>query len=218
MTFPAYPLPVAERQADSARAETASQQPKVAPGADPHDDPRDAIIEHLGALRAFAISLCRDVTLADDLVQDTLLKAWTKFHLFNPGTNLRAWLFTILRNSYYSNRRKHAREVSDTDGELTAQLASKPDHDGNLALAELVKALGQLPPEQREALILVGAMGFSVEEAAETCGCAPGTIKSRANRGRRALAGILQLDTDEATNIAPNISEAVLSGLPGQVA
>lgn len=181
-------------------------------------DPREAIIEHLSVLRAFAISLCRDVTLADDLVQDTLLKAWTKFDLFKPGTNLRAWLFTILRNSYYSGRRKRSREVSDSDGALTAQLASKPDHDGHLALGELAAALGRLPTEQREALILIGALGFSIEEAAATCGCAPGTIKSRANRGRRALAVMLHLDTEEATNMSPDISEAVLSGLPGQVA
>lgn len=181
-------------------------------------DPREAIIEHLSVLRAFAISLCRDVTLADDLVQDTLVKAWAKFNLFKPGTNLRAWLFTILRNSYYSGRRKRAREVSDSDGALTGQLACKPDHDGRLALGELAAALGRLPTEQREALILVGALGFSIEEAAATCGCAPGTIKSRANRGRRALAVMLHLDKGEATNMSPDISEAVLSGLPGQVA
>jgi RNA polymerase sigma-70 factor (ECF subfamily) len=178
-------------------------------------DPREAIIEHVSVLRAFAISLCRDVTLADDLVQDTLLKAWSKFHLFTPGTNLRAWLFTILRNGFYSGRRKRAREVSDSDGTLAGQLACKPDHDGHLALGELAAALGRLPAEQREALILVGAMGFSIEEAAETCGCATGTIKSRANRGRKALAAMLHLGEDEATNMPAGISEAVLAGLPG---
>lgn len=189
------------------------------PEADPRPgDPREAIIEHLPALRAFAISLCRDASQADDLVQDTLLKAWSKFHLFRPGTNLRAWLFTILRNGYYSHHRKRARDVSDSDGALTAQLAGKPEHDGHLALAELSVALARLPVEQREALILVGAMGLSVDEAAETCGCAPGTIKSRANRGRRALAALLHLEGDEATNLPADISAAVLSGLPGQVA
>jgi len=180
-------------------------------------DPREAIIDHLPELRAFALSLCRDASQADDLVQDTLLKGWTKFQLFRPGTNLRAWLFTILRNSFYSARRKQAREVADSDGVLTGQLARKPDHDGHLALAELSAALGQLPAEQREALILVGAMGFSVEEAAETCGCAPGTIKSRANRGRRALAALLHLAEGETTNLGVDVSEAVLSGLPGQL-
>jgi RNA polymerase sigma-70 factor, ECF subfamily len=179
-------------------------------------DPREEIITHLPALRAFAISLCRDTTQADDLVQDSLVKAWSKFDLFVPGTNLRAWLFTILRNTYFSNRRKRAREVEDVDGIMAGKLASKPDHDGHLALAELQVALGKLPDEQREALILVGAMGFSVEEAAATCGCAEGTIKSRANRGRRALAVLLKLDAADTTNLSSNMSEAILSGLPGQ--
>jgi RNA polymerase sigma-70 factor (ECF subfamily) len=177
---------------------------------------REDMIAHLPTLRAFALSLCRDAALADDLVQDTLVKAWSKFHLFVPGTNLRAWLFTILRNTYFSNRRKRAREVEDVDGILAGKLTSKPDHDGHLAMAELTAALAQLPDEQREALILVGAMGFSVEEAAETCGCAPGTIKSRANRGRRALAVLLKLDDTETTNLPDDRSEAVLSGRPGQ--
>lgn len=188
-----------------------------AAGASACTDPREAIIGHLPELRAFAISLCRNGAEADDLVQDALLRAWTKFDQFQAGTNLRAWLFTILRNGFYSGRRKQAREVTDADGVLAGKLARKPDHDGHLALDELASALGRLPAEQREALILVGAMGFSVEEAAQTCGCAPGTIKSRANRGRRALAELLQLDEDEATNLAPGVSEAVMSSLPGQL-
>jgi RNA polymerase sigma-70 factor (ECF subfamily) len=188
----------------------------VAPSQSPAD-PREAIVEHLPSLRAFALSLCRDATLADDLVQNTLLKAWSKFDQFVPGTNLRAWMFTILRNGFYSGQRKRSREVADSDGALTAQLAQKPDHDGHLALAELAAALGRLPAEQREALILVGAMGFSVEEAAATCGCAPGTIKSRANRGRRALAADLQLGEGETTNLVSGVSESVMAGLPGQI-
>lgn len=183
----------------------------------PAGDAREAILEHLPALRAFALSLSRDAATADDMVQEAVLKAWSKFHLFTPGTNLRAWLFTILRNSLNSQRRKRRREVPDSDGAMAARLASKPDHDGRLALSELAVALNELPMEQREALILVGAMGFSVDEAAETCGCAPGTIKSRANRGRRALAAMLQLDADEPTNLSGDVSDAVLSGLPGRV-
>ena len=180
-------------------------------------DPREEILGHLPSLRAFALSLCRDATLADDLVQDTLLKAWQKFHLYEPGTQLRAWLFTILRNGFYSGLRKQGREVGDTDGALTEQLASKPHHDGHLALAELSAALDRLPAEQREALILVGALGFSVEEAAETCGCAPGTIKSRANRGRRAIAEMLKLGQGETTNLSHGMSDGVIAGLPGQL-
>lgn len=183
----------------------------------PPADPRDEILEHLPSLRAFALSLCRDATLADDLVQNTVLKAWSKFDLFAPGTNLRAWMFTILRNGFYSGQRKRSREVVDPDGALTAQLSQKPDHDGNLALAELSAAMGRLPAAQREALMLVGAMGFSVDEAAATCGCAPGTIKSRANRGRRALAEMLQLADGETTNLMSGMSEAVMSGRPGHV-
>jgi RNA polymerase sigma-70 factor, ECF subfamily len=182
----------------------------------PSADPREAIVEHLPSLRAFAFSLCRDFTLADDLVQGTLLKAWSKFEQFVPGTNLRAWMFTILRNEFYSGQRKRSREVADPDGALTAQLAQKPDHNGHLALAELSAALGRLPVEQREALILVGAMGFSIDEAAETCGCASGTIKSRVNRGRRALATILDLAEGEATNLVSGVSEGIISGLPGK--
>jgi RNA polymerase sigma-70 factor (ECF subfamily) len=183
----------------------------------PKTDPRDEIVEHLPSLRAFALSLCRDPTLADDLVQGTLLKAWSKFDQFVPGTNLRAWMFTILRNGFYSSQRKRSREVADSDGALTAQLAQKPDHDGHLALAELAAALGRLPVEQREALILVGAMGFSVEEAAAMCGCAEGTIKSRANRGRRSLAAMLQLAEGETTNLLPDVSDGAMSGLPTQM-
>jgi len=190
---------------------------RTEPVADPPDrpeggsDPREAIIAHLPALRAFALSLSRDAALADDLVQETLLKGWSKFHLYTPGTNLRAWLFTILRNSLHSLRRKRRREVADPDGIMAGQLASKPDHGGRLALSDLAAAFAQLPLEQREALLLVGAMGFSVEEAAETCNCAPGTIKSRAARGRRALADLLDLDRGEGMDLTEAATMAVLS-------
>lgn len=178
-------------------------------------DPREEIIEHLPALRAFALNLTRNGAAADDLVQDTLLKAWTKFDLYRPGTNLRAWLFTILRNSFYSNRRKQAREVADVDGLLAAKLATKPDHDGRLALNDLAKAFAKLPDEQREVLVLVGALGFSVEEAAETCGCAVGTVKSRANRGRRALAEMLGLEQGKGMDLTESATMAVLSAQQG---
>ena len=177
-------------------------------------DPREAIVEHLPALRAFALSLTRDATLADDMVQETLLKAWSKFALFTPGTNLRAWLFTILRNSLHSLRRKRRREVPDPDGLMSDRLASKPDHDGRLALTDLAAAFAKLPLEQREALVLVGAMGFSVEEAAETCNCAPGTIKSRANRGRRALAELLGLTQGEGMDLTEATTLAVMASQP----
>ena len=100
------------------------------------DDPRDELVEHLPALRAFALSLTRNGAVADDMVQDTLVKAWSKISSFEPGTNMRAWLFTILRNTYYSNRRKAGREVSDAEGVFTESLSEKPAHDGRLQMAD----------------------------------------------------------------------------------
>ncbi|MDU8911973.1 RNA polymerase sigma factor [Aestuariicoccus sp. MJ-SS9] len=175
-------------------------------------DPRDEIVEHLPALRAFALSLTRNGALADDMVQDALVKAWTKIHLFEPGTNMRAWLFTILRNTYYSNRRKAGREVADVDGIHTEAVSEKPAHDGRLALADFKVAFDQLSDQQREALILVGASGFSYEEAAGMCDCAVGTIKSRINRARARLAELMQLDENEALELTDNATMAVVAG------
>ncbi len=177
-------------------------------------DPKDEIVLHLKPMRAFALSLTRDISRADDLVQDTVVKAWTNIEKFQPGTNMRAWLFTILRNTFYSERRKARREVSDSEGVLTEQIAEKPSHDGRLALADFRRAFEKLPDEQREALILVGAEGFSYEDAAAMCGCAVGTIKSRANRGRRKLAEILQLDENEAMEMTDQATLAVISRNP----
>jgi RNA polymerase sigma-70 factor (ECF subfamily) len=177
-------------------------------------DPRDEIVMHLKPMRAFALSLTRDMSRADDLVQDTVVKAWTNIEKFQPGTNMRAWLFTILRNTFYSERRKARREVADSEGILTEQIAEKPSHDGRLALADFRRAFEKLPDEQREALILVGAEGFSYEDAAAMCGCAVGTIKSRANRGRRKLAELLQLDEDEAMEMTDQATLAVIARNP----
>jgi RNA polymerase sigma-70 factor, ECF subfamily len=176
--------------------------------------PRDEIVTHLKPMRAFALSLTRDMSRADDLVQDTVVKAWTNIDKFEPGTNMRAWLFTILRNTFYSERRKARREVSDAEGVLTEQIAEKPSHDGRLALADFRRAFEKLPDEQREALVLVGAEGFSYEDAAAMCGCAVGTIKSRANRGRRKLAVLLQLDEGEAMEMTDQATLAVIARNP----
>ena len=97
-------------------------------------NPRDELVDHLPALRAFALSLTREGASADDLVQDTIVKAWTNMDKFQPGTNLRAWLFTILRNTFYSARRKTRREVNDSDGIHAARQATRPEHDGRLAM------------------------------------------------------------------------------------
>ena len=108
-----------------------------------HQDPREELVEHLPALRAFAMSLTRNSATADDMVQDTVVKAWTNMDKFQVGTNLRAWLFTILRNTYYSSRRKAVREVADVDGVFTESLSQKPDHDGRLHMADLTLDLDE---------------------------------------------------------------------------
>ena len=178
--------------------------------ADPKD-PRDEMIDHLPAMRAFALSLTRNGAAADDLVQDAIMKAWKNIEAFQVGTNMRAWLFTILRNTFYSDRRKAKREVQDSDGAMAATLSQKPDHDGRMALADFELSFAQLADEQREALVLVGASGFSYEEAAETCGVAVGTIKSRVNRGRARLAELMNLNDSEALEMTDKATMAVVS-------
>ncbi|MDB5442936.1 MAG: polymerase sigma-70 factor, subfamily [Phenylobacterium sp.] len=160
---------------------------------------RDDVVALIPALRAFAWSLSHNGSDADDLVQDTLIKAWTNRDKFEPGTNLRAWLFTILRNTYYTHVLRRRREVRDETGEYASTLRSAPTQDWSVAMHSLQAALQQLPDEHREALILVGAAGLSYEEAAEICGCALGTIKSRVNRARARLLKIM--DADDATDV-----------------
>ncbi|NNE53484.1 MAG: RNA polymerase sigma factor [Sulfitobacter sp.] len=174
-------------------------------------DPREELVEHLPAMRAFAISLTRNGATADDMVQDTLIKAWTNIDKFQAGTNMRAWLFTILRNTYYSSRRKTKREVADVDGVFTESLAEKPAHDGHMQMNDFRKALLQLNDEQREALLLIGASGFSYEEAAEMCGVAVGTIKSRTNRARTHLAEILGYNESESLEMTDDATMSVIS-------
>lgn len=173
-------------------------------------EPREEILSHLKALRAFAITLAKDETLADDLVQDTILAAWSKFDQFKVGTNLRAWLFTILRNTFFSAKRKTRFEVDDPTGGFASQLAEKPAHDGTLQFQDFRAAFSTLPDDQREALILIGASGFSYEEAAEMCEVPVGTIKSRANRGRRRLAELLQIDDNTSLEITDATTDAVV--------
>jgi RNA polymerase sigma-70 factor, ECF subfamily len=182
-------------------------------------DPRDRLADTVPKLRAFAISLTRDVSAADDLVQDTILKAWTNMDKFDPATNLDAWLFTILRNTFYSSLRKTRREVRDPDGIHAGSLAVQPDHPSRLALKDFLRAFDLLTPEHREVLTLVGASGFSCEEAAEMMGVAVGTVKSRASRARRRLAELLHLEagedlfsgTDKATEAVVRRSPAAAS-------
>lgn len=161
------------------------------------EDPRDEMPVHIPSLRAFAISLTRNVSEADDLVQETILKAWSNIDKFTVGTDMRAWLFTILRNTFFSSKRKTRREVSDSDGAHAATMFEKPHHDGRLAFTDFNRAFDQLSAEHREVLILVGANGYSYEEAAQMMGVAIGTAKSRANRARARLCEMLGLKEGE---------------------
>ena len=125
------------------------------------------------------------------------MRAIGKLHLFSPGTNLRAWLFTILRNLFRSDYRKRRREVEDAEGNYAKTLKTQPAQNAHLEFEEFRHALDKLPQDQREALILVGASGFSYEDAAAICGCAVGTIKSRVNRARSKLSALLYVDGAE---------------------
>src|SRR6201996_1927877 len=143
-------------------------------------------------LRAFARTLAGDPASADDLAQDAMMKAWDARASYQMGTNMKAWTFMILRNQFYSEKRRSWRQ-SQLDQEAAERtLVAIDDPSAPGALDELRMGLGMLPAEQREALILVGAGGFAYEEAAEICGCAVGTVKSRVSRARRALQAILE--------------------------
>lgn len=178
------------------------------------EDFKSDLLASVPNLRAFALSLSGASDRADDLVQETLVKAWHKQDTFQPGTNIRAWLFTILRNEFYSQMRKRGREVSDAEGALTEAMATHPDQLGKLDLADMKNALQMLPDDQREAIILIGASGLSYEEAAEVCGCAVGTVKSRVSRARTRLADIL--DVNDSSEYGPDaISTEVIARMAG---
>ena len=183
---------------------------------------RDDLVAAIPNMRAFAISLCGNRDRADDLVQEALVKAWNHLDSFEQGTNLKAWLFTILRNAYFSELRKTKREIADSEGQLAAKLSVPPEQQGHLDLLDLNRALSKLPPDQREALILVGAGGLPYEEAAEICGCAVGTVKSRVARGRAALEVMMTGDACPARAADPaaawTTGEAILDEVSRAIA
>ena len=167
-------------------------------GSTQHADPdrdhafKTELVALIPQLRAFARSLTGNATAADDLAQDAMVKAWDARAGFEMGTNMKAWTFMILRNQFYSEKRRSWRQ-SQLDQEAAERtLVAIDDPSGPVALDEVRMALAMLPPEQREALVLIGAGGFAYEEAAVVCGCAVGTVKSRVSRARRALVGILK--------------------------
>ena len=178
------------------------------------DSLRDDILAAVPSLRAFAISLSGKSDRADDLVQETLLRALANIDSFQPGSNLPAWLFTILRNLFRSDYRKRRREVEDADGSYAKTLKTQPAQSAHLEFEEFRAALEKLPQDQREALILVGASGFSYEDAAAICGCAVGTIKSRVNRARSKLSALLYVDgTDDFVTLKQQLA-CRAAGLP----
>lgn len=178
-----------------------------------HKDVEAELVGFIPDLRAFARTFHRDPSRADDLVQEAILKAWTNIEKFEAGTNLKAWLFTILRNTFLSEMRKKAREVEDADGKFAAQLANKPEQEAALEYDDFRRALAKLPDDQREALILVGASGFSYDQAAEICGCATGTVKSRVNRARKKLAELMQLESPQEIGTS-GVWQAALDAAP----
>lgn len=159
-------------------------------------DYRDQIVALIPALRAFARTFCREPERADDLVQDTLMKAIGSLHQFTPGTRLKSWLFTIMRNTFYTSIRKATREpVGDADCvALVPSVAAT--QDWSCRRTELKAALGRLPEHQREVIMLIGVLGESYEETARVCGCEIGTVKSRLSRARVRLAAELGEQSD----------------------
>ena len=184
---------------------------------------KDDLLAALPSLRAFAISLCGRTSRADDLVQETLVKAWANLSSFQPGSNMIAWLYTILRNEYYSEFRKRRHEVGDEEGRYAARMATRPTQESHMQFLDFRAAMDRLAPDHREALILVGASGLSYEDAAGICGCAVGTMKSRVNRARTRLAELLavpdenHIEPDRAWDAAVDASWSAGSRSPVDV-
>jgi RNA polymerase sigma-70 factor, ECF subfamily len=189
--------PYSREALDRAKAGSGPRRMNAAPS-NLTPEVREALLGALPSLRAFAMSLAHSTDQADDLVQDAIVRALTNIEKFEPGTNMSAWLFTILRNLFYSQHRRAKHEVPDPDGSYAGQLRTAPDQGARCDFQDLRKALARLSPEHREALILVAAEGLSYEEAAQVCGVAIGTIKSRVHRGRMRLAELLALHDAES--------------------
>jgi RNA polymerase sigma-70 factor, ECF subfamily len=148
----------------------------------------DMMVAEMPYLRAFALSLSGSTTVADDLVQETLVKAWSHTESFSLGTNFRAWLVTILRNTYFNQYRKLAREVQDSDNTHAEKILVGGEQESRLTMQDVQRALNKLPEDHREILLMIGVTELSYEEAAQVCNIAVGTVKSRLNRARAKLA------------------------------
>lgn len=157
---------------------------------------KDDMVTLIPSLRAFARGLCRHRESADDLVQEAMMRAWSSRDSFTPGTNLRAWMFTILRNHFYTTIRKDGRSVTWDPEAAERILVQEPDQEMPLHLEDVKRALLQLPDKQREMLLLVAGAGLTYEEAASVADCNIGTVKSRLNRGRAAIRAVVDGASD----------------------
>lgn len=166
------------------------------------DDFRAQMVALIPSLRAFARGLCRDRELADDLAQEAMMRAWAARDSFTPGTNFRAWMFMIVRNQFYTSKRKSSRMASWDPEAAERILVQAPNQEMSLHLVDLDSALDRLPPQQREMLLLVAGAGMSYEEASEVAGCSLGTVKSRLARGRAALMRLIE--GEEIADRAPD--------------
>jgi RNA polymerase sigma-70 factor (ECF subfamily) len=150
-------------------------------------------------LRAHAWILTRRASDADDLVQETLMRAWQFRHTFQPGTNLKAWMFRILRNAFLASVSGKLKLVEDVDGKFTGRLSHAPDQEWRVRFGELLEALEKLPEQSCEALLLVAGSGLTYEETAQVCECSVGTVKSRVSRARERLTEIVGADLADPT-------------------
>ena len=173
---------------------------------------RDQLVALLPSLRAFARGLCRHREMADDLAQDTMMRAWAARESYTQGSNFRAWMFMIMRNQFYTTLRKNSRTTS-LDPEVAERvLVVAPAQHNGINVDDVAKALQKLPAEQREVLLLIGANGLSYEEAAEIMGCAMGTVKSRLARGRAALTALIDGPIDDTLFASPQPRARLGSG------
>jgi RNA polymerase sigma-70 factor (ECF subfamily) len=191
--------PARARIADAPAAAQARPAPTV------ESSERASMLQHIPALRAFAVSLTGSTDAADDLVQETLVRAMAHIDTFKTGTNMGAWLFTILRNLVFSQHRTKRRDAAYRFMHCQDSWKTHPEQHGKVELRQMRQALMQLPPEQREAIILVGASGYSYHEAASIMRCAVGTVKSRVNRARQRLAELMDANTPD--RFGPNCQE-----------
>jgi RNA polymerase sigma-70 factor (ECF subfamily) len=183
-----------------------NERPAKANGGDTEEAFTSGLVALIPHLRAFARMMTRDAAEADDLAQEALAKAWQSRASFTPGTNLKAWSFMILRNQFYSEKRRSWRNVELDQEAAERTLLAVSDPDSTLHLNELRMAMASLPPDQREALILVGAAGMSYEEVADICQCAVGTIKSRVSRARQLLSRLYETGEFKRDESAPSAS------------